>query len=114
MTTYTAFNIHNSDEFESGLSARDAADRILSYDSQEWEIRPLSDGGYVLWTRKQVASIAWTEQHMIWSLADTLDAATDEICRKVLTAEPGRNDGIEVMTDAAFARMRAEFEADAE
>jgi hypothetical protein len=109
-TTYTVYDPTDSSNHTSGLSAAEAADMLLSDDGQEWEVRPLEgEPGFVLWTRQQVAGRKWTKCAM-WSLADTLEAATAEILGKVLVAET--RSGPEAMTDKAFARMQADVALD--
>ena len=87
------------------MTAAEAAHIILSDDGREYEIRPTDDGGFVLWTRQQVANRPWTKT-VVFSYADTLAAAEAEIFAAVISAAWARHH--EAMTDLQFDEIAAE------
>ena len=87
------------------LTAAEAAHIILTDDGREYEIRPTDDGGFVLWSRQQVANRPW-EETVIFTVADTLEEAETEIFAAVISASWPRHP--EAMTDEQFDEIAAE------
>jgi len=58
-TTYTVLD-PTGDIIASGLSLEDAARKILTYDSREFEIRPAPGGCSELWARDAARAGHWT------------------------------------------------------
>ena len=112
-TTYTVTD-NNGDVIDSGLTATEAMDLILTDDGHEWEIRPEADGeGFRLWTsthsRNSTAYNGLTRS-VVYSLATDAATAEQEIAEKVIAAGwPRKPDAV---TDEAHAAMMAEIEAD--
>lgn len=94
------------------LSAAEAAHIILTADGRDYAIRPTGDGGFVLWTRQQVANRLWAEPLLfsggrrVCFFADTLAEAEAEIFAAVIRARWPRHP--EAMTDAEFDEIAAE------
>ena len=111
-TTYTIVDTVTGEMIATGLTAKQAADEVLSYDSRSYELRPEEDGeGFALWSRQQVANRGWTRTRF-FSLAGTEAEAWAEIAEEVVATHdayaPGSH-GPEVMTDQQYARMLAEI-----
>jgi len=87
------------------LTVAEAAHIILSDDGRDYEIRPTDNGGFVLWSRQQVANRPWAKT-VVFSLADTLAEAEAEIFADVISANWPRHP--EAMTDAEFDAIAAE------
>ena len=87
------------------LTAAEAAHIILTDDGSDYEIRPTKDGGFLLWTRQQVANKPWTKTN-VFSFADTLAEAGDEIFADVISTHWPRHP--EAMTDEQFDAIAAE------
>ena len=110
--TYAVINENSGEAIATGLTAAEAAFKVLTDDSREFDIRGAEDGnGFELWSRQQVANKGWTKT-VVYSVEDDLDAAEAEIFDKVINADwPHRP---EVMTDQQYAEMLAELAADEE
>jgi hypothetical protein len=110
MTTYTIIDGEGY-VLDRGVSLNEAADAIMTSDSREWEIRQDKDGGFTAWSRQQVASRPWAATAIYFKM-DRAEAE-HEIYEKIVTSDrwPGH---CEAMTDAAYDRMIAEMDADAE
>ena len=112
-TTYTVLNRHGSVQ-ERGCSLSLAAEIVLGYDGHEYEIRQATGGGWNLWTsRFSRNSTAYNGlvQSTIYSPKPDRDDAEIDICKRVI----GHADWFEncqVMTDADYDAMQAEFEAE--
>ena len=108
-TTYTVFNPQDSDEHESGLTALEAMDRILTDDGFRYEIRPGADGrGWRLWHSDGSANSTRGARHFVatvaFSVREAEIEATEEIAATVITADW---DHLPVaMTDDEFRAMR--------
>lgn len=112
--TYTILDANGFLRAE-GYSAAEAAISVLTYDGHQFEIRPADDGkGWRLWTtRFSRNSTCYDGLHrgVIFSIEPDFVAAEADIFGQVIqNAEWWR--GQEVMTDADYAAMRAEMEAD--
>lgn len=111
--TYTVFNSQNSDRAWSGLSARDAAELMITRDDgYGFEFRPEADGvGWRLW----VTLVGGGGNHPMvssrhFSLTMDRDAAEAEICAEIIAER--RWGRMEVMTDAEFEAVMAQLAAD--
>ena len=87
------------------LTAAEAAHIILTDDGRDYEIRPTTDGGFVLWTRQQVANRPWAKT-VVFSYADTFASAELDIFHAVISADWARHP--EAMTDLQFDEIVAE------
>ena len=85
-----------------GISARDAAAEILSYDGAHYDVRPEDDGdGYVLFVGRRGFPLARTRY---FSLAADRDLGEAEIFAEVVAST---DFGAEALTDEAFDRAAA-------
>lgn len=113
-TTYTVTDL-NGNVLDSGLTAVEAMDVILTADGHEYEIRHEADGeGYRLWTSthsRTSTAYSGLRQSVVYSLAADEATAEQEIAAKVLAARWPRKP--EATTDERHAAMLAELEADA-
>lgn len=110
-TTYTIANFRN-DNVQSGLSARNAADELLSHDGAEYEVRAEADGtGFTLWDRKPNAGKPWART-VIYSVEADRAAAETEIFTKVIQSGYWERDDMFCGTDDAYAEMLAEMDAE--
>lgn len=102
--TYTILD-HNGFVIARGLTLADAADEIMSSDSREWDIRPL-DGGWVAWSRQQVANRGWAPCLPLYSAEPDRAAAEREICEMIVAAPrwPGH---VEALADDDYDAMVA-------
>jgi hypothetical protein len=105
-TTYTVVD-YNGAVIARGLTAAEAADEILSDDGREWEVRPMEGGGWRIWRRQQ--NRPWTAT-LVMSSADTKAEAEAEMFAEVCAARWPHHP--EAMTDARYAAMIADLEAD--
>lgn len=110
-TTYTVLNRHG-DVQEQGCTLFEAAQIVLGYDGNAYEIRPATDGkGYDLWvssvSRNSSAYNGLTKSR-IFSVADGEQLAYADIYRQVIH-NASWFENCEVMTDAAYAEMQAEI-----
>lgn len=115
MTTYTVYRPDDSSDAETGLTAIDAMDRILSHDGFAYEVRPMDGGGFALWHSDGSANSPRGARHMVktvaFSLATNRATAEQEIAERVIKARWPRLP--EAMPDADFAAMMAQIAADA-
>lgn len=107
MTTYTVIDRSSGEALHTGLTAREAAYEILTYDEREYEIRQDEDGGWTLWSRHQVANRGW-ERTVLFSIHSNQGEAEADIFAQVIAADWPRHP--EVMTDTDYARMLAELD----
>ena len=114
-TTYTVLNRHGAVEC-SGATLEQAADAVMSYDGNVWEIRPTAKGGHDLWvssvSRNSSAHDGLTKS-VIFSLHSDRALAEVEIFREVIRNATWWDD-CQVMTDANYAAMLAEIESEPE
>lgn len=110
-TLYTVIDNGSGEAIDTGLTAADAAAVILTDDSQEYDILEDDDGGFMLWTRQQVANKGWTRT-VVFSIKTERAEAEADIFDKVIAADWPRHPT--AMTDEAYRAMMSEFEADAE
>lgn len=106
-TTYTVLNRHG-DIQERGCTMFQAAQIVLGYDGNEYEIRPASDGkGFDLWTssfsRNSTAYNGLTKSR-IFSIAEGEQLAHADIYRQVIR-HADWFEGCEVMTDAQYDEL---------
>lgn len=112
ITTYTVLNRHGDVQAE-GETLASAAQIVMNYDGNEYEIRAENDGGYRLWvSRHSRNSTAWDglTSSRIFSLNNDEALATAEIYRKVIQHADWWNDQ-RVVTDADYAAELAEVAA---
>lgn len=93
-----------------GLSASDAAAEILTSDGREYDIRADDTGGYVLWTRHQVAGLPWTPT-IFYSAAENIEEAEADIYAAVVVAERFCGHP-EAVTDDQYIEMLTDYMAD--
>jgi hypothetical protein len=102
------------DVIDSGLTAVEAMNVILTDDGHEYEIRPEVDGdGYRLWTStysRNSTAYNGLRQSVIYSLASNVVYAEEEIAHKVIEAGWPRKPA--AVTDESHAAMMAELAAD--
>jgi hypothetical protein len=114
MTTYTVYNPSGGMEAESGMSLADAANKMLTYDGHEWEIRE-EGGAFNLYTsqfsRCSPCGGGDLTPSVIYSYASNRDAAETEIFERV-TVEDWWH--LECATDAEYARWRADATEESE
>lgn len=113
MTTYTVES-PAGDLIARQLTAREAMDKILCYDSHEYEIRPIEDGeGFDLWvtliSRASPAGGRPMVRSVIWSLETDIEKATDEIAQKVIAASWDWSRYPVGMPDAEYDEMMADL-----
>ena len=104
MQTYTVIDT-DGEAIARHLTAAEAAHIILVDDGRDYEIRPTNDGGFLLWSRQQVANRPWAKT-IVYSFADTLEEAEAEIFAAVIRAHWPRHPT--AMTDADFDAIAAE------
>lgn len=76
----------NGDLIDTNLNAAEAAQAILNYDGQDFDIRANTGGqGFDLWSRQQVAGRGW-HKTVIYSVETEAEKAEAEIFAKVLEA----------------------------
>ena len=102
---FTVINTTDGEPIARHLTAVEAAHIILTDDGRGYEICREDDGGYVLWTRHQVANRPW-KKTVLYSVAMTLAEAEAEIFAAVTSAGWPRHP--EAMTDAQFDEIVAE------
>ena len=93
MNTYTVLD-HEGSVMYTGLSAEAAATELLNYEGMFFEIRPEEDGkGFCLWTslvsRNAGGNGYRLVKSFIFSLAETLEAAKEEIALEVIAMDAG-------------------------
>jgi hypothetical protein len=114
MTTYTVYNPNSDTEAESGLHLADAANKMMTYDGHEWEIRE-EGGAFNLYTsqfsRCSPCGGGDLTRSVIYSYAANRDAAETEIFELVIAEDWWT---LECVTDAEFARWRADATEDFE
>lgn len=81
---------------EESLTMMEAADAIMRSDGREWELRPHKAGGFVAWSRQQVANRPWAEVSPLYSAESDEGAALADISRQIVTAErwPGHDEAV--------------------
>lgn len=111
--TFTVYSPSDSSMiYGEGLTARDAAQEILSYDGARHEMR--REGAF--WTlfvnsASDQMVPAWANDKPLHAMVETEDEAWAEIALKVLYHGWGGTHP-EAMTDAAFAAEAAQFAED--
>jgi hypothetical protein len=96
------------------LTIENAADEILSTDSQEWEIRADTAGDFwALWTRQQVANKPWTAT-LIGTYGTEADARAEILAEVVRVADGGASWKAEAMPQADYDAMILQAEAEAD
>jgi hypothetical protein len=94
------------------LTIENAADEILSVDSQEWEIRADTAGDFwTLWTRQQVANKPWTAT-LIGTCGAEADARAAILAKVVRAADGGRDWKAQAMPQADYDAMISRLKAD--
>lgn len=101
---YVVINQNTGETIATGLTLRDAANEILSYDSQEWQIRPMENGGFSLWLRKELANKPWHET-TICSFEREESEAENDIFRQVLDRD--WLTGPQALTESEYERHLA-------
>ena len=97
---------------ERDLTIENAADEILSTDSQEWEIRADTAGNFwTLWSRQQVANKPWTAT-LIGAYGTEADARAEILAEVVRVADGGPSWKAEAMPQADYDAMIAEIARD--
>lgn len=108
MTTYTVYNPNSDTEAESGLCLADAANKMMTYDGHEWEIREEGDA-FNLYTsqfsRCSPCGGGELARSVVYSYAANRDAAETEIFERVISEDWWT---LECVTDAEFADAEAE------
>lgn len=92
------------------LTTADAAREVLTYDGREFDIVAEGEGGFTLRSRQPVAGFHHWTRTVIYSAADTREAAEAEIFGRVVTAHWERHP--DVMADEDYDAMQAEIEAE--
>lgn len=106
---YTVVNENSGYVIASGLTAIEAMQKILINDLHDYEIRPAADGqGFELWTTVMGGGGNHPlTKSVIYSIADDVATATQEIAEKVIAAcwrgKP------EAFTDEGYAFMMAKL-----
>lgn len=118
MTTeaYTLTDPNNGTIIGRGLSVAEAADAIMSFDGQEWEIRRSieSDGSVRLgvWTQKQCADLAWEKWSFDWSVRQDADPEDEAAARAAIFAKIIRDKNamrpLDIYADAEWDRIEAD------
>ena len=107
--TYTVLT-HNGDLIDTGLTADEAARAILTYDGCDFELRPIEDGGFALWSRQQVANKPWQKSLILWSIAENEKEAEADIFVKVLKHSSEWRHSPYAITDESYAADLADAE----
>jgi hypothetical protein len=105
-TTYTVLDGRGELIDGPGLTAAEAAHRLLTDDSREYEIRQDADGSYWLWDRQQVANRPWS-RYPIGSYAETREEAEAEIFAEVISRWGRDGRGPEAISDEQYAALIA-------
>lgn len=114
-TTYTV--LHNDGgPIAEGLTRADAAREVLGYDGYDWAIRP-SEYGHTLWhsrfSRNASGGNGGLVSTTISSAHDDEEAAEadifDKVCYEAYELTRG---SLDVLTDARYAEIMAEAEAE--
>lgn len=112
MTSYTISN-KSGIVVSTGATAAEVARELLGYDGHEWEIRRADGGGFELWisnfSRNSTCFNGLTRS-VIFSIKDDKDEAEADIFARVVGS--GFWTGLDYMSDADYAQMLAEGEAD--
>lgn len=112
-TTYTVYSPASGIVYGRGLTATQAAQEILSWDSNDYDLR-YADGAYDLFvTRRWRAAFggdggyvqAWSGKRLIRSRAATEAAAWEEVAKLVIEADWDRHPI--AATDADYDAMMA-------
>lgn len=117
MTTYTVYNPNSDTEAETGMPLADAANKLMTYDGHEWEIREEEYKGepaFRLYTsqfsRNSPAGGGALVRSVISSFAADYATAATEIFERVISEDWWK---LECVTDAEFAQWRAAALAEA-
>jgi hypothetical protein len=110
--TYTVYNPNSDTEAESGLCLADAANKMMTYDGREWEIREEGDA-FNLYTsqfsRNSPCGGGELTRSVIYSYAANRDAAEIEIFERVISEDWWH---LECVTDAEYLAMHVEESED--
>ena len=108
MTAYTVYNPSGGMEAETGMSLADAANKMLTYDGHEWEIRE-EDGAFNLYTsqfsRNSPCGGGDLVDTVISSYAADRAVAETEIFERVISEDWWH---LECATDAEYLAMHVE------
>lgn len=112
VTTYTVYHHDGLFPAEPGLTLAEAADRMLTYDGHEYEIRSSDDSGFELWhtpfSRNGPCGGRPMVKTAIYSVKDDRSEAEEEIFLRAINS--GYWSPISVMEDSRYAAMIAELE----
>lgn len=101
---------HDGAVIEESLTAIEAANAVMQSDGREWEIRPHPAGGWVAWSRQQVANRPWAEISTLYSAESDKGVALADISGQIVKSErwPGHYEAVDresrLETAAQFAR----------
>lgn len=96
------------------LTAERAAHRILTEDSQEYDIRPDFSGDYwTIWTRQQVANKPWTAT-LFGAYGTEAEARADIFARVVNVADGGPHWLAEAIPQEDWDEMQDRLKAEEE
>lgn len=112
---FVVLNTHGSVQ-ERDCTLAEAAEAVMNYDGHDYEIRPAQDGhGFELFvtqfSRNSTGGGLPLIKSVIFSLADDIDAAKDEIFQQVIKRATWWS-GCEVMEQREYDLMREEIEAE--
>ncbi|CAB4166086.1 hypothetical protein UFOVP843_9 [uncultured Caudovirales phage] len=112
-TTYAVYNPNSDSEAETGLCLADAANKLMTYDGHDWEIRE-EDGAYHLYTSQfsRHSSLGGRDlvRSVVSSYAANRASAEAEIFERVISEDWWT---LWCITDTEFAQQRAAAFADA-
>ena len=106
--TYTVYNPNSDAEAESGLCLADAANKMMSYDGHEWEIREEGDAFNLdtsQFSRCSPCGGGDLTRSVVYSYAANRDAAEIEIFERVISEDWWH---LECVTDAEYLAMHVE------
>lgn len=118
MSTYTVFSHNDSDNHESGLSVREAAVALLTYDSHRYDIRKDDAGDWRLYVSKYSEASTMGGRPLtpsvVFSIKEDRAEAEEDIFKQVVLTGKFAWAGCDVLDDELFAEMRAQAEEDDE
>lgn len=110
----TLYTIYGRGKIDSGLTATEAAEVLLTDDGYRYEIRRDRDG-WRLYVSQHSRNSTLGDRPLvgatIWSSEAAEDAAWEDIADKVIQGGLWEKDDLQCLTDEAYAEMMRELEA---